>query len=198
MKTKLLFVDVETSGLDPEKHGIIQFAASLDVGSHTYIDVDYKMKPFPEDETSAETLAFHGITETTLAGYLDPRDAFRQFKAELIKYIDPYNKKDKAFLIGYNAQFDDRFLRAWFKKNGDKYYGAYFWWPPIDVAVLLSMAYAKKRRDFPNFQLGTVVSVLEEVVDTTGFHDAAFDLKITKALFYQVAELMSLDLGTGL
>jgi DNA polymerase-3 subunit epsilon len=178
-----VFLDTETTGTDPVKNGIIQLSGIIvvDGNEETF---DLKMKPFPADEIDDRALQVTGTTREelearTMLGF----DGYREFLRLLGRHIDKFDKHDKAYMIGYNVGFDDQFLRAWFKKAGDTYFGSWFWWPPIDVAVLAAMKLRDRRHELPDFKQGTVAKALGIEVDDTRLHDALYDIGICRKIF---------------
>ena len=57
--------------------------------------------------------------------FVEPIKVYKSIVNIFSKYIDKFDKKDKFHFIGYNSQaFDFPFLRYWFKKCGDIYFGS--------------------------------------------------------------------------
>lgn len=181
---KLFFVDTETTGIDPRKHGIIQIGALIEIDGETKEELDFKIQPFVTDVTEEEALKIHNISQETIETYTPPRQIYRQLIAIMDKYVDRFDKQDKFHFIGYNARFDSDMLREWFKKCGDVYFGSWFFFPPIDVMNLAAFQCMEKRATLENFKLETVVNKgfglkLEE----TSLHDALADIRLTRKLF---------------
>lgn len=179
---KLLFLDVETTGLDPKKNGLIQIAGIVEIDGQEIEKFNYKLKPFPGDLCNAEALKVNGTTIETIKTFEDPISVHKQFTDLLCRHVDTYDKADKFHMVGYNVKFDDQFLREWFTKCANKYYGSFFFWPGIDVSVLAAMKVLNRRGTFGNFKLMTVAKALG--VNTEGpAHDALFDVEVTRDLF---------------
>jgi DNA polymerase-3 subunit epsilon len=102
--------------------------------------------------------------------------------------VDKYNKKDKFFLIGYNIGFDDSFMREMWRRNKDVYYGSWFWWPPIDVAVLACHYLKGERHRLENFKLSTLAEYLN-IKREGNAHDALSDIHITREIYKRVTEV---------
>ncbi len=58
--------------------------------------------------------------------------------------------------MAYNARFDAYHVRAWFDKNGDKFFGSWFFHPPIDVMRLAAVHVMRKRAGMSDFRLPIV------------------------------------------
>ncbi len=125
MSIKRVFLDVETTGLDPNINGIWQIGAILDVDGKILGEFNQKMTVFPSKKVDnmADLTGsnFEFLKDLPLAS-----EGLRLFKAWLKSRINPYDKSDKAIFIGYNTTFDYQFMRQWFLDGGDKYFGSWF------------------------------------------------------------------------
>lgn len=181
---KLLFYDVETTGLDFKKHCIHQLTGILVIDDQEPVSFNYKIAPHPSAHIDNEALLIGNVTEATIRTYTPNNIAFNTFKEFLNIYVDNINKKDKIHLIGYNnRKFDDEFLRKFFEMNNDKYFGSYFWADSIDVLVLASLLLKDNRHLMPDFKLATVAKVLKIQVDDSKLHDAYYDVYLTKLIY---------------
>lgn len=183
---KEVFFDVETSGTEYKKHGILQLAGIIKIKGQEMDRFNLYMKPFGDQAVEPSALEANGITLEQIKGFDEPCVAYKKFLRLMDRFIDRYNKEDKFHLIGYNSRFDDNFLREWFERNGNKYYGAYYWWPSIDVSNMVAVKYRQYRAKFPNFQLMTVAEKLKIEVTKDNFHDAMYDTEVTMAIFDKV------------
>ncbi len=149
-----MFIDIETTGLDPKGDSIVQLAYIYRVNGKLRGSGDFKGE---------------GI--------------YKRFVADLEKYVDRYNKEDKIQFIAYNAQFDSEFVRNMFLQNKNDFYGSYFWSPPICVMLLAAFKYMRKGKRPENFKLGTVCKDFKIKVKDESLHDAAYDILLTKQLY---------------
>jgi len=183
---KLCFIDVETTGLDDKANTIWQLAGQL----HTPKGIEkfeYKVKPFEGALLSEYALKMNHLTPDILNSFDEEAIVYNSFIRMLNKYVDKYNKVDKFFFIGYNATFDERFVRALFERQGNKYFGSYFWYPPIDVMTLACYILRNQREKLTNFKLATVCRYLKIPIDEASLHDAQYDIDLTVKL-YQIFE----------
>lgn len=179
------FVDVETTGKDPQRNGIIQIAGII-YNEERDIQFDYRCKPFPSDSIEQEALDVNGTTLFDIETYTDPQEIHNELRGLFKTFVSPYDKLDKMFLYGYNVKFDDNFLRAWWKKNDDNYYGSWFWTPPHCVMMLAAEYLTKVRHGMPNFKQGTVASTLGIEYDEEGLHSAINDVRITIEIYKKI------------
>jgi DNA polymerase-3 subunit epsilon len=116
--SKLLFLDVETTGLNAAVNGIVQLSGIIEIDGEVKEAFDYRLKPFPEDEISDEALVVSGITREELTTYEEPHKIYKKLKELLSKYVNPYDRLSERFIaVGYNFQFDYDFLNSFFVKN---------------------------------------------------------------------------------
>ncbi len=182
---KTLFFDVETSGTDDKKNGILQLAGMIEIGERKGAVFDFKMKPFADQIIEDGALKVNEFTRDEIKNFKDPVECYNTFLEIIGSYVSRFDKKDKYTLVGYNSRFDDGFLREWFKQCGaDKYtYGSHFHWPAIDVSNMVAVKYRKFRSMFSDFKLMTVAKILKIDVDESRAHDAMYDIAITKAIY---------------
>lgn len=187
---KLLFVDLETTGVDPQKNGIIQISGAVQIRDG--IDIvkgetfNYQLTTFPNDIIESKALEVTGVTREdilTNPARLQPIVAHRKFTAMLGKYVEKFVKTDKFFIVGFQTTFDDNFLRVFFQKCNDKYYGSFVSWPPIDLASMTAFKIGARRMLMPNFKLNTVAEAIGVPVDQSRLHDASYDIDLTISLF---------------
>jgi len=183
---KCIFIDTETTGLDSKKHGVIQLAGLIEVNGKLTEEFDFRMRPFPEDVIDREAMKVHGVTEDEVKQWLPPAKAHEGFIELLSRYVDRYEKTDKLHWVGYNAYFDVDVTREWFKKNNDRYFGSWFFHPPLDVMLLAAYALRAERPRIPNFSLTTVAEHIGVTVDKEKAHGALYDAKLAKDVFVQV------------
>lgn len=186
---KILYYDLETTGLDHKTHAIHQLSGSLEVDGKTVWDFDLNMRPFKGAMISKKALEVGGVTLDQLKAYPEESGVYKDFLMKIEQNVDRYNKRDKIFLCGYNnSSFDDDFLRQLFTRNGNKYFGAYFWADSLDVRVLAANRLKKERHKMQNFKLMTVAKYLGIDVDEDKAHDGKYDIEITKEVFKIVNE----------
>lgn len=193
--SKLIFLDLETTGLNPKRAAIIQFGAVITSLSREVVSLDIRMRPHEDAEVNEEALAVNGVMPGDFAHppYVDYREGKRQIVKALEGCVNPYDKEDKFFAIGYNLHaFDMPFLRELFSRCGDRYFGSWFWHPSIDLMLLAAYALRKQRHKMPDFKLGTVCHFLGVHVDPGMQHDAMYDVRLTMELWKVLFKLEEL------
>ena len=183
---KEIFIDTETTGFNPIKNGIIEIGGIIRYGK-VYEEFNFNCCIFAEDEITASALEVNGYTEKDIITFPDPLDTYNSFIKLLDKHIDKYNSSDKAYFIGFGAEHDSKFIRAWFDKVTSKpFFGSYFWNPPIDVLTLAAQ-YVKNKQDrtkLTNFKLKSVSDYFEIKLEANEkLHSALTDAKLTMKIY---------------
>jgi DNA polymerase III epsilon subunit-like protein len=175
---RYLFVDLETGGLYPNKHAVLQVAAVI-----TDLDLNIKaqfmsyIQPHPELLVTQEALMINQLSLDRLQT-APPEKAVALALSHFARLIGPPPR-----FAGYNCQFDLEFL-------------SYLWQrhdllpAPYQVPWLDIYAVAKSRlgadAGLPNFKLASVADHFG--LNTTGAHDALADLIMT----IEIAKLLQL------
>ena len=184
MATKILYYDLETTGLNYWEHGIHQLSGILEVDGKDVLAFDYKVKPKALCKIEQQALDLQKLTPEIINAYDEMPVIFNTFRNILTEHCDKFNPIDKIFLCGYNnAGFDNQFLRQWFADNGDKFFGSWFWSNSIDVMVLATEYLKKKRAGMGNFKLHSVAIELGIGVDASRLHDALYDIELTREIY---------------
>lgn len=187
---KFGFIDTETTGVNPDVHGLVQLAMILEEDDTILSEREWKIRPFPEDEISDKALEIHGFTREQLQDFPPPEEVFNEIVTELNGFVDRYNKQDKALFIGYNGGFDYNFTRRFFEKNGNQFFGSYFIYPAFDVAQAVAMYDFQRWLNMaPNRKLATVAGAMltKEELKTFQAHDALSDIRVTRLLWKKCA-----------
>ena len=184
---KLLFYDLETTGLEPNKNGIHQISGCIEINGKDEEWFNFKVRPFHTDLIDEKALETSHVTKEQIMDYQTAEEIHSRFLNLLGKYVNKFDKKDKFFLIGYNnTKFDDPFLRAWFGKLNDKFYGSWFWPQSIDVMPLATNHLIFQRPDMENFKLMTVSKQFGLEVDESKLHDALYDIELTRNVYRKI------------
>jgi DNA polymerase-3 subunit epsilon len=182
---KTIYIDTETTGLNNRTCAIWQLAGIIKDGSVTE---EFNFLIAPHEKADFTTFKYEDLktpSKEVMLSYTPHTEIYKQFISLLDKYVDRYDSSDKFHVIGYNVQFDVDFLRNFFARNNDEYFGSWFWHPPIDVMYLASAVLAGERSLLPNFRLS---SVYEYVFNETfpDAHDAMADIKATEKLLNEL------------
>ena len=112
---KLLFYDLETTGIKYWRNGIHQISGEIVIDGEVKERFNFRVCPHPQSTIDEEALRVCGVTKEQIQAYPPMHIVYKQFIDMLSKYVDRYDKKDKFFLVGYNnASFDNYFLKILF------------------------------------------------------------------------------------
>lgn len=188
---KIIYVDVETTGLKRDKHSIWQLAGIITDGEGREETFNYKIAPYTDEPCSDVALEIGGVTEAEIRKFPSAEEVYHDFHALLLKYVNPYDKTDKLYFCGYNAEFDSDFLRGLFSYNGDRYFSSYFFHPVLDVMQLASWHFVGQRHLFKNFKLTTVYEHIFGK-EMGGAHDAMVDIQATRDILNYIVKTSGL------
>lgn len=201
---KVIFIDVETTGTNPERHGVTQLSGCVQIDDEVRQYFDYYVRPFPTDVIDDIALKVTGIDRRQFLPpgdpnflqvegqvFAEPFDVFADFKQMLAQYVDPYDKNDKLQFVGYNAHsFDMPFMRRFWEKNNDRFFGSWFWYPCLDVMLVWAQILQPERGRLPNFKLATVARHCGIEVDDVRLHDSQYDIDLTRHLWLLAREII--------
>jgi DNA polymerase III epsilon subunit-like protein len=174
---KVCWCDTETTGLDAIKNDVIQIAMLIEINGKLVDKLELKCQPYNWDDISEKALEVHGYGVEDLATFRRPRPTQTVVVDFLKKYVNPFDKQDKFVFAGYNAPFDVRMMREWFKKAGDKYFGSFFEYKPYDVYPLFSAYRQARGLTLENEKLVTAAAHFGLEFDA---HDALADITVTR------------------
>ena len=196
---KLLHIDLETGGLDPNTNAITQLAAAIEIDGEVVGRFGSYIQPPPGLTITEEAIKITRINVNRLHEYPTEKDVFSAFLSFLACYINKYDKNDKAIMAGYNVKFDDEFLRVCCDRVGEKYFGSFKWADIYDSRGAAALFCRKVRHLLPNFKLETVGAfLLQESNEPTQIdaiiaeelslpsatcHDARIDTEIHRQIF---------------
>ena len=182
---KMLFFDVETTGLDWRVNGIHQLAGEIVIDNEVVEAFDFRIKPFKGCEINERALEVSNTKRSDFSLYLTGEEAYFRFYEMLEKYVNCKDCKDKYFLAGWRApEFDVKFLQAFFERTAPEgIFNSYFWNNPIDVKVLATQCLINERAVMDSFSLAPVAKHLGVEVDESKLHSAAYDAYLSRLVY---------------
>lgn len=185
---KILFTDVETTGLKPGFHEIVQMSGIIEIDGVKVKAFDVKMRPKYPERTSKEALEKQNVTIEELSAYPSREEGWVKIMSYLDSNVDRFDKEDKYYMCGYNINFDRRFIEELFAENQNKFFGAYFYYELIDVLTMAMLMKICGKLDSPNLKLTSVCEALGMPFKEGTAHNAIYDIAMTMKLFYKLQE----------
>ncbi|MFO7582552.1 ribonuclease T [Guyparkeria sp.] len=185
-------VDVETGGLDPQGHALLELAAVL-------LEVDEHGRLYPAEEVAVSvhpsaltvvdpvSIKIHGIDPS------DPEREAMEERAALDAFFRPIRRQVKALnarraiLVGHNAPFDLSVVKAACERTGYKR-NPFHPFSTLDTVTAAAVAVGE--------------TVLAKAVTAAGFdwdnsraHGALYDAQKTAELFCHIINSLSTETG---
>jgi len=189
MSNKILWLDTETTGLDPVKQDVIQIAGIIEIDGVVEKQFEFKCQPHSWDSVQQQALDVHGYSVADLRTFESPHSVKAQVEALLSRYVSKFDKTDKFILAGYNVGFDARFMKQWWLKAGDKYWGSFVEYKNYDIYPLFQTFSMAMELDIPNHKLVTAAAYFGYEF---GAHDALEDIRVTRLVGKDLGRIFKL------
>lgn len=187
---KIIFIDTETGGVNPEKAALIQLSGIIRIDKKDVEKFNFFIKPFENSEVNEKALEVQGRTleELKTDKYVEEKEVYKQFVNLLDKYIDKYDKSNKFIVAGYNVRFDVDMLKAFFQRHGNNFLFSYLDSSMLDPLYSIRL-----------LQIAEVLPVLENNKLETWCkhfgielkaHDSLEDIEATKKLIGKLISLI--------
>lgn len=188
---KILWLDTETTGLSPKKHGLreVAFIAIVDdeiVGKEVLFINPSTYKKDVEYDPKALEISGKTIKELQSPNYIKSEHQFEDFGEFVSDFVDLEDKNDYWTLAGYNINFDIGFLKDWFfDNNAGKDFYKIFHYKSIDVFPLAITLNNLKIIDTKDDKLKTMCEYFDIKINA---HNALSDIEATKKLYELIAD----------
>lgn len=184
---KLCYLDLEATGTDCKIHETVQISFILEnPKTGKTFSFSSNVRPFNYknlDIYQDEAMKVNSLKIEDIKNYPEPEIVYDRIISIFNRCVDKFNSKDKMFFIGYKANYDYDFMRSFFERNNDSYFGSYFWNPPIDVMQKFVLNTMDIRPEIPNMKLKTVCKLMGINVDENKLHDSLYDIQLTRELY---------------
>lgn len=180
----ILWLDTETTGYNPEKHGIVELAAIAEVSGEPETIHHFKCNP-GDVEYSDDAIAVNRISKSIASEHsMTAKEAIIDLFFWLRNAVEKHN--DKFVVAGYNVQFDVKFFQHEAVRQGgnideltkpfseEKKY--------IDV-YRMAKASMLDPKATENHKLRTMLDYFEVPYEPEQLHTAIGDIRATKALY---------------
>ena len=178
MNNNILWLDTETTGIDPNKNFLIQLSYISTLNNNIKFDNDLYMRPQYIDKFEIEQSALdkNKITVEQIKNFELEEKQIKIFLNDLT------SSGNKYYLAGYNVNFDIEFLKAIFtRQNLNLHY--YFNYLYLDVMQLIINLKLAGKINPENCKLQTVLQYFNLIEDISVLHNAKQDIVCTKMLY---------------
>ena len=185
-------VDVETGGLDPQGHALLELAAVLlDVDEHGRLypteEIAVSVHPSALTEVDPVSIKIHGIDPAEPGREaLEERAALEAFFRPIRRQVKSLNAR-RAILVGHNAPFDLAVVKAACERTGYKR-NPFHPFSTLDTVTAAAVAVGE--------------TVLARACTAAGFewdskraHGALYDAQMTARLFCHITNRLSTENG---
>ena len=187
---KVLWLDVETTGLDCRKHGLREVGFIIEIDG---VEVDkgvFKINPFTYTTKDVEiddyALEISKVSIEDLKSYDRVSYCFKELMKKLVKYVNVNDKNDCFVIAGYNVAFDIGFIKEWFKEMGlQDSYKDLFHYKSLDVFSIVFALRHIGLNSAENDKLETMCNYFGIEIDA---HNALSDIEATKKLYELICE----------
>lgn len=179
---KILYLDIETTGLDETVCGIYQISGIFEINNEVVEKFNFYINPgdVVVDDWVTGQLESNDMELEALLTFEDSSKIFDQVILLIDKHCNKFDPFDKMHVCGYNVQFDVKFIRQWFLNNDHKYYGSYFYPDNLCVYHLASFVLISIRYQFRDFKLSTLCDIFNIPIKA---HDSYSDIEATRNLY---------------
>lgn len=183
---KRLFIDIETTGLSPNKNSIVEVSGIVDIGGNIEKEFTVYIKPEVGEKFDQNALKVIGKTPTELIARGEEIPiAKKRLESIWEEFVNKFDKKDKFFFYAYNSPFDYRFLRRFWERQDDKYFRSWFWFPDICIMRLAAEDFMGFQRP-KDFKLASVARFLEVGVNEGELHTGICDVRTAREIYYKM------------
>jgi DNA polymerase III epsilon subunit-like protein len=171
---------METTGLNKDKHEIIQFAGLVTVNGEVKKEFVFYFKPKYPEYIEESALKATGLTIEEMMNYSDdPKESMNIIDG----YLKEFNTTNRQhwFIGGQNVRFDYDFLKKWWKENQttrSRQFSDIFRFHYADLMALAFAFQIKGKYDFKDLKLPTIVTALGYQFEGKA-HNALCDVKMT-------------------
>jgi len=207
----LCAVDVETTGLDPSYHEIVEVAIvplNGDLEPCKEIPAFHRViNPAHKDRAAKKSLGISGITQAALEAAPGPLETADAFANWFKKYVEGWSFR-KIAPLAHNWKFDQAFIQQWLGWDMDdptrnKAWMDSFFEPrardTMRVGVFVNdLAYLRNQAfPFPKVNLAYMANIFEIPHERAhnAYHDALVTAELYKKLLQMKATNLMIDFG---
>lgn len=186
---KQIFIDTETTGLDPKKHAIWQVGAifAIDGLLVDQIELTFQPNQYKEKSPGAMKMIQPEIKHLMDKNRLEPNQtAFQAFINWLNVCLTTDPIHEQLWFLAYNSKFDWDFISEWFKEQNNSSFKNYFYIPHICIQQMAVMHLSYKRCEMRSVSLSPIATKFNLVVESCLHHTALYDAHLAMQIFNKI------------
>jgi len=183
MEDRLLFIDTETGGLNPDKHSLLSLAMVV----WEDMEIIDSQELLVNDEKLSVTEEALSINKIDIEKHKQSAISSNQAIEQIFLFINKhFPEQRKITLAGHNVQFDVNFLKVFFSQN-NKNFNTYFSHRIIDTSSILYYLYLTGHLKHRSVSSDEAFELFKIKVE--GRHTALGDAVATAKLFNKLLYL---------
>ncbi|WP_326514801.1 3'-5' exonuclease [Clostridium intestinale] len=180
---KILFIDCETGGLNPEKHSLLTIGLAVyeygKIVAEKEIDIRHK-----EYIVTAKALKINNINLVQHdTNAKDPKIVVQ----EIIEFIKENFKEEKPVIGGHNVEFDIKFIERLFSGERD-YFNRYVSHRKLDTCSIINFLMLSGKIDIESASLEAAIKYFD--IETNSRHTALEDTKAAIKLYEKLKKFI--------
>lgn len=185
----ILFVDVETTGTDAERHAVIELAAQLYTDGKL-VD-EFQHQCFDKRGAKAISLGALKVNNNDLNALWNKPEE-NEAVIGLVAFLLKHKNIGPIIVAGQNVQFDVSFLKALLKKYGVEDLEQITGYKYVDTFTQgITLAQAGIIPKDSKLNLAGLAKALGIDTSNVQFHTAKGDVELTAKVYFRVIELLS-------
>lgn len=184
----ILFIDTETTGLDPSKHTIIEIACRLDVDGKT---VTRHSTKFYNPNAQIDLGALR-VNKTKITDLVKAKPEAQEV-AHLVDWLVelPDRVQGEIYLSGQNVTFDKEFLKALLGRYNVSGLDSIVGYKVLDTfGLALALVMKGKLKVEGKLNLGNIAKALGVDLSKKKLHTADDDTDVAAEVLYKLLELI--------
>jgi DNA polymerase III alpha subunit (gram-positive type) len=186
--SKIMYLDIETTGFDSNNDHIVQFASIIEENGNVVDEFDVYIKPlsFPFDYNLSAGKVTGLTKEFLLLNGVSKQEFYNMFLELAKKHIKINSKNNKWFMSGKNVGFDRAFLEVFFNSMEDSIQ-KYFMPLNIDIDCEIVSNVVEGKLKVDNYKLETVAAAVG--ISLNNSHNAIDDIKATRDIYKKLRKM---------
>jgi DNA polymerase III epsilon subunit-like protein len=188
----LVFVDTETTGLNPKDHDMIEFAAVAYQNGRLVGEIEQRVKPLKENFTLG-ALAVNKLYPSTMdEDFGEPELVAHNIANFFVNLPNPY--RGSIYFAGHNAKFDKDFSTEFMRRMGYTDFGD-FSGRLVDTCGLARFLIDSGLLACDKTGLAPVAKALGVEYDASKHHGAMYDAQLATEVYFAMIDLVQANNG---